>query len=180
MAREHDDDGLFFVTRGGYAVRAGASLLRIGGSTKATGLICRAGEIESCQEELVEAERELREAKKEKEELEKRRTGSLESLEEMRQKVRTVQQACFDKEREVSTARAQLEACNEELEVLHERISSAKTASEDASDAIRRTDSKLRDAESDLFVEHRTDTIGGGDFGGGVAAVHAQAPAVRR
>jgi chromosome segregation protein len=146
LARQHDGTRLLFVTRGGFAVQAGASLLRIGGSSKATGLICRAGEIESCQEDLREAERALREARKKKEELEKVRTRSLESLEEMRQKVRTLQQACFDKETEVSTARAQLEACNEELGVLHERVSSAKTASEEATQAIQRTESRLRDA----------------------------------
>jgi chromosome segregation protein len=148
LARQHDGTRLLFVTRGGFAVQAGASLLSIGGSSKATGLICRAGEIESCQEDLREAERALREARKKKEELEKVRTRSLESLEEMRQKVRTLQQACFDKETEVSTARAQLEACNEELGVLHERVSSAKTASEEATQAIQRTESRLREAES--------------------------------
>ena len=123
-------------------------MLRIGGSTKATGLICRAGEIETCQEDLRDAEAALRDVKKKREELERVRTGSLESLEEMRQKVRGLQQACVDKEREVSTARAQLEACGEELGVLQERISSAKNASEEAERSIRVTDSKLREAES--------------------------------
>lgn len=148
LSRRYDGTKLLFVTRGGFAVEAGASLLRIGGSTKAAGLICRAGEIEKCQEDLRDAEASLRDLKKKREELERVRTASLESLEEMRQKVRGLQQACVDKERDVSTARAQLEACGEELDVLHERISTAKNASEEAERAIRMAGSKLRDAES--------------------------------
>ena len=149
LARDNRDDGLVFVTPKGFAVTAGTAMLRTGASAKARGLICRAGEIETSQKDLEEVERPLSEVRRRKEELNKLRADSLESLEEMRQKVRSLQQACFDKEKEVSTVRAQLESCDEELSLLKERISVTQAATSDAAKESEQAGLLLRKAEAE-------------------------------
>ncbi len=149
LAAENDDAGLVFVTPKGYAVTAGAAMLRTGTSTKATGLIYRTGEIETCQREIEELSGPLSEVRRRKQELNKLRVESLESLEEMRQKVRALQQACFDKEKEVSTLRAQLESSEEELSLLHERIAVKQAATDDASRESEHAGLRLAEAEAE-------------------------------
>jgi chromosome segregation protein len=149
LAAENDDEGLVFVTPRGYAVTAGAAMLRTGTSTKATGLIYRAGEIESCQKEIEEVGGPLNEVRKRKQELNRLRMESLESLEEMRQKVRALQQGCFDKEKEVSTLRAQLESSEEELSLLHERIAVKQAATDNASRESEQAGLRLEEAEAE-------------------------------
>jgi chromosome segregation protein len=149
LAAENDDEGLVFVTPRGYAVTAGAAMLRTGTSTKATGLIYRTGEIESCQKEIEEVRGPLDDVRVRKQELNSLRMASLESLEEMRQKVRALQQGCFDKEKEISTLRTQLESSEEELSLLHERIAVKQEATDNASRESEQDGMRLEEAESE-------------------------------
>ncbi len=149
LARQNEDDALVFVTKKGFAVTGGASKLRTGAPSKARGLICRTGEIEACQKELEAVKGALREVRARKAELDKLRVGSLESLEEMRQNVRSLQQACFDKEKEVSTGRTQLESCEEELSLLQDRLQSTRAASDDAAREGEEAGAQLSEAEAE-------------------------------
>ncbi len=148
IARATAEEGLVFVTKKGLAVTSGASMLRTGASTKATGLICRAGEIETCGVQIEKIDRSLSELRKRKAQLNELRTESLASLEEMRQKVGSLQQACFDTEKDVSANRAQLEACEEELGLLQERITATQAASESALKESADAGSRLEEAEA--------------------------------
>lgn len=147
LAKENANDGLVFVTPNGFAVKSGASMLRTGGCTKTTGLICRAGEIETSQAELDKEALALNLIRDQRAEVDRSRTGSMESLEAMRQKVRSLQQACFDKEKEVSTARAQLESCEEELARVASRSAAIEAASKDTENETEQAHSLLREAE---------------------------------
>jgi len=147
LAREHE--GLIFVTLGGFAVESGAKMVRTGGARGTAALMCRRGEIERCESELQRTQGDLESVRRKRVEIDSSRSESLEALEEMRQRGRSLQQACFDKEKEISTARAQLQSCEEELERLEAGITSLERAVEESSRKASEVQSSLQAAESE-------------------------------